>query len=112
MRTRTAPSRSRLGNGRWLSRARKEAVRGLTLSLAFIAGAAFAQEYFPPPDAQGGWRTLKDSAEIRKTAGMDLQKLDWALDYASRSSQHGGLLVARHGYLIYEKYYGKGNREA
>ncbi len=43
---------------------------------------------------------------------MDLQKLDWAFDYAPRSSQHGGLLVARHGYLVYEKYYGKGNREA
>ena len=55
---------------------------------------------------------LKDAAQIRKTAGMDLQKLDWAFDYASRSSQHGGLLVARHGYLVYEKYYGKGNREA
>ena len=43
---------------------------------------------------------------------MDLQKLDWAFEYAARSSQHGGLLVARHGYLVYEKYYGKGNREA
>jgi CubicO group peptidase (beta-lactamase class C family) len=71
-----------------------------------------AQEYFPPPDAQGGWRTLKHAEEIRKTAGMELQKLDWAFDYAARSSQHGGLLVARHGYLVYERYYGKGNREA
>ena len=43
---------------------------------------------------------------------MDLQKLDWAFDCAARSSQHGGLLVARHGYLVYEKYYCKGNREA
>src|SRR3954452_14306131 len=70
------------------------------------------QEYFPAPDSTGGWRTLKDAGQIRKTAGMDLQKLDWAFDYASRSSQHGGLLVARHGYLVYERYYGKGNREA
>ena len=35
----------------------------------------------------------------------------WAI-HAARSSQHGGLLVARHGYLVYEKYYGKGDREA
>ena len=40
------------------------------------------------------------------------RKLDYAFEYASRSSQHGGLLVVRHGYLVYEKYYGKGNREA
>src|ERR1051325_7888575 len=76
------------------------------------AAPVAAEDYFPPPDTEGGWRTLGDAVKIRKTAGMDLQKLDWAFDYASRSSQHGGLLVARHGYLIYEKYYGKGNREA
>jgi CubicO group peptidase (beta-lactamase class C family) len=74
----------------------------------FCAGG----DYFPPPDSKGGWRTLQDPASIRKTAGMDLTKLDYAFEYASRSSQHGGLLVVRHGYLVYEKYYGKGNREA
>jgi CubicO group peptidase (beta-lactamase class C family) len=83
-----------------------------TITMLMAASALLAQEYFPPPDAQGGWRTLKEAAVLRKTAGMDLQKLDWAFDYASRSSPHGGLLVARHGYLVYEKYYGKGNREA
>jgi CubicO group peptidase (beta-lactamase class C family) len=71
-----------------------------------------AEEYFPPPDAQGGWRTLADSTQLRQAAGMDVGKLDYAFEYASRSSQHGGLLVVRHGYLVYEKYYGRGNREA
>ncbi|MBO0862320.1 MAG: serine hydrolase, partial [Chloracidobacterium sp.] len=71
-----------------------------------------AGEYFPKPDSEGGWRSLKDVAAIRKTAGMDLKKLDQAFEYASRSSQHGGLLVARHGWLVYERYYGRGNREA
>jgi CubicO group peptidase (beta-lactamase class C family) len=75
-------------------------------------GSLYAQDYFPFPDSQGGWRTLKDAAQIRKSAGMDLTRLDYAFDYASRSSQHGGLLVVRHGFLVYEKYYGKGNREA
>ena len=75
-------------------------------------GSIYGQDYFPPPDSQGGWRTLKEAAQIRKVAGMDLTKLDYAFDYASRSSQHGGLLVVRHGFLVYEKYYGKGNREA
>jgi CubicO group peptidase (beta-lactamase class C family) len=71
-----------------------------------------AEDYFPKPDKDGGWRTLKASAEIRKVAGMDLERLDRAFEYAQRSSQHGGLLVARRGYLVYERYYGRGNREA
>src|SRR5690349_14495803 len=65
-----------------------------------------------PPDSAGGWRTLKSPAEIHKTAGIDVQRLDQAFAYAQRTSQHGGLLVVRHGWLVYEKYYGRGNREA
>ena len=64
-------------------------------------------DYFPPSDTRGGWRTCKPAS-----VNMDAQKLDWAFDYASRSSQHGGLLVVRHGWLAFEKYYGRGNREA
>jgi CubicO group peptidase (beta-lactamase class C family) len=71
-----------------------------------------AGDYSPPPDTAGGWRTLKDAASIRKVAGMDPAKLDLAFEYTQRSSQHGGLLVVRHGWLVYEKYYGRGNREA
>lgn len=71
-----------------------------------------ADDYFPPSDKNGGWRTPKDAAQTLKLAGIDVAKLDYAFEYASRSSQHGGLLVARHGWLVYEKYYGRGNREA
>ena len=80
--------------------------------LLVVASASPAADYFPPPDSAGGWRTLTDGAAIWKVAGMDLRKLDEAFAYAQRSSQHGGLLVVRHGWLVYEKYYGKGNREA
>jgi CubicO group peptidase (beta-lactamase class C family) len=78
--------------------------------------AAFGQQqqgrtYYPPSDAAGGWRTLKDPARIRKTTGIDVKRLDQAFAYAGRSSQHGGLLVARHGWLVYENYYGKCARE-
>ncbi|HEY9431425.1 MAG TPA: serine hydrolase [Blastocatellia bacterium] len=79
---------------------------------AMAAAVAPAEDYFPKPDNAGGWRTLKDASSIRKTAGMDLKKLDQAFEYASRSSQHGGLLVARRGWLVYERYYGRGAREA
>ena len=60
----------------------------------------------------GGWRTLTDAAKIRAVAGMDLSRLDQAFEFEKETSQHGGLVVVRHGYLVYEKYFGKGNREA
>src|SRR5262245_30833988 len=82
------------------------------LLLLAASAAAPAEDYFPPGDTRGGWRTLADPARIHKVAGIDVRKLDAAFDYASRTSQHGGLLVARHGWLVYERYYGRGNREA
>src|SRR5450755_2220226 len=88
----------------------------ISLSLAAVLGAtlAFAQsgDYYPPADKDGGWRTLADAAKIRKMAGMDLSRLDQAFEFEKETSQHGGLVVIRHGYLVYEKYFGKGNREA
>jgi CubicO group peptidase (beta-lactamase class C family) len=73
---------------------------------------AGSSDYFPPPDSDGGWRTLTDAAKIRKAAGIDLNRLDQAFQFIQETSQHGGLVVVRHGYLVYEKYFGKGNREA
>lgn len=86
----------------------------LTISLISVATIATAggQNYVPPPDSLGGWRTLPDSAAIRKIAQVDVHRLDQAFAFARETSQHGGLLVVRHGYLVYEKYFGKGNREA
>ena len=84
----------------------------LLLSGCLVYSAGEDSGYFPPPDENGGWRTLKDSAEIRRVAGMDLTRLDRAFEFEKETSQHGGLVVVRHGYLIYEKYFGKGNREA
>jgi CubicO group peptidase (beta-lactamase class C family) len=84
------------------------------LLLVWLQAARAPSDYYPPPDSQGGWRSLtapKDK-ELRAGAGMDRQKLDAAFDYAQTTSQHGGLLVVRHGWLVYERYYGRGNREA
>jgi len=68
--------------------------------------------YFPPPDAAGGWRTLKDADEIRRVAGMDKRKLDEAFEFIKGSTKNGGLLVLRKGWLVYENYFGLGHREA
>ena len=67
-------------------------------------------DYYPPSDSQGGWRTLKGEDAIRRVAGMDLARLDQAYDFTQRCSQNGGLLVVRHGYLVYEKYFGRAQR--
>lgn len=74
----------------------------LQIALASLAAAA---DYFPPPDSEGGWRT-------GNAAGLDVRRLDDAFRYAQMTSAHGGLLVVRHGFLVYEKYFGRGHREA
>jgi len=73
-----------------------------------------AGEYYPPPDSEGGWRSLlnQNDKNLRKTAGMDRAKLDEAFQLAEETTQHGGLIVVRHGYLVYEKYFGRAARDS
>jgi CubicO group peptidase (beta-lactamase class C family) len=77
-----------------------------------MTGIARAEEYFPPPDSQGGWQTARGAEDVRQRAGLDLRQLDLAFDFTSRCSQNGGLLVVRHGYLAFEKYFGRAFRDA
>src|SRR4051812_11035921 len=83
-----------------------------TLLWALCTLTASGQTYYPPSDANGGWRTVKDAADAKKKTGIDVGKLDEAFEYTKQTSQHGGLLVVRHGQLVYERYFGRGNREA
>src|SRR6059058_5780024 len=84
------------------------------IATACLSGlsARAADDYFPPPDADGGWRTPKNADEARRLAGMDPDRLDRAFDFTQRCSQNGGLLVVRHGYLAYERYFGRAHRDA
>ncbi len=68
--------------------------------------------YFPPPDSQGGWRALEDSRDILGITGMNKSKLDEAFELIKKDTKNGGLLVVKDGWLVYERYFGKGNREA
>ena len=69
-------------------------------------------DYFPPPDSEGGWRAATNATAVRQRGGMDLSRLDQAFEFTSRCSQNGGLLVVRHGYLVFEKYFGRSHRNA
>ncbi len=70
------------------------------------------KEYFPLPDSKGGWRILTDNKKIKQVTGIDKAKLDQAFDFVRSTTNNGGLLVVRHGWLVYENYFGKGQREA
>jgi hypothetical protein len=43
---------------------------------------------------------------------MDLRRLEQAFDFTQRCTQNGRLLVVRHGYLVFEKYFGRAHRNA
>jgi CubicO group peptidase (beta-lactamase class C family) len=43
---------------------------------------------------------------------MDSAKLDQAFEFIQRNTRNGGLLVVRRGWLVYERYFGLGHREA
>jgi len=85
----------------------------LCLVMAGPSASADAPEtYYPPPDAQGGWRTATTAEEAGRLAGIDLSRLDQAFALTDGSSKNGGLLVVRRGYLVYERYFGLGSRDA
>lgn len=69
-------------------------------------------DYFPSADHEGGWRALVAAEDLRRIAGVKRQALDQAFEIAAASTKNGGLLVARHGWLVYERYFGRGQREA
>jgi hypothetical protein len=79
----------------------------------FLASATtlFGQ-YSPAPDLAGGWHTLTNPKEVAQKTGLDVEALDQAFAYIQGSSQHGGLLVVSHGWLVYERYFGPASREA
>ena len=79
--------------------------RRTAVTLAPLLSAA-AKDH-PAPDSAGGWPVRTPAS-----AGMDASRLEQAFRYAMDTSQNGGVLVARGGALVFEKYFGKGHREA
>lgn len=93
---------------------------GMAAAAALVLGMAAScsptgsagDNYYPPPDSEGGWRALSTAQEIEDVAGMDSAKLDQAFEFIQRNTRNGGLLVLRRGWLVYERYFGLGHREA
>ena len=71
-----------------------------------------ADEYFPPPDREGGWRAPADAAEALRVDHIDQAALDRAFHCIRTTTKNGGLLVARRGRLVYERYFGRAHRDA
>ena len=70
-------------------------------------------DYFPPPEEQGGWRTLLPSdlepdesqkARIREVGGVDWDRLKAAWDHNVTGPGGTGLLVIRRGHVVGEWY--------
>jgi CubicO group peptidase (beta-lactamase class C family) len=94
------------------------AVLGLVLAIPAYAeqlraGAPSLTNYFPPAEAQGGWRSLlpksgapssQQKAKIRAGTGVDWDKLKTAWDYNAAAGGATGLLVIRRGQIVGEWY--------
>src|SRR5438105_15823617 len=92
---------------------------GLSICLLLLANLGFAVDakslstYFPPPEDQGGWRTLlpesgqpsaQQKAKIRQGTGCDWDKLEAAWQYNVTAPGATGLIVIRKGHVVGEWY--------
>jgi hypothetical protein len=62
-----------------------------------------SDSYFPPPESQGGWRTLEKADDLRRLGGMSPEKLaelkQWLL---ASDDRNFAAVVIRHGYIVLE----------
>jgi CubicO group peptidase (beta-lactamase class C family) len=87
-------------------------MRGLLAFVLVVSPAFAADDYFPPPDREGGWQAPADAAEALRVDHVDRAALDKAYRYIQTTTKNGGLLVARRGRLVYERYFGRAHRNA
>src|SRR5688500_9682808 len=97
-----------------MEQAERSRTRGRTVCETATEGTRWRERPSHVLSAAGhaGWLAIPSSAAEVRRLGLDLGKLEKTFEYIQDSTKHGGLLVARHGWLVYEKYFGRGQREA
>src|SRR5688572_14605779 len=83
--------------------------RKLVLLFVVLLGAIASakdgpeSEYFPPPESQGGWRTIDNSADVRRIGGMDPEKLQELKQWLLKSDNRDfAAVVIRRGHIVLE----------
>lgn len=77
----------------------------VTFSSTLLVGSSCldGDSYFPPPESQGGWRTLNNPEDIRRLGGMDVGKLKELREWLLKSDKRNfAAVVIRHGYVVLE----------
>jgi CubicO group peptidase (beta-lactamase class C family) len=70
---------------------------------AMLKHLTTADDYFPPPESQGGWRKLDNPKDIRQLAGMDPDKLVELKAWLLKSDERNfAAAIIRNGYLVLE----------
>jgi CubicO group peptidase (beta-lactamase class C family) len=86
-------------------------MRILALALLFVQDAPKLADYFPPAEADGGWRTLLPAegdpdaaakAKILEAAGVDWDRLKEAWEHNAAAEGATQLLVIRRGWIVGE----------
>src|SRR6185312_3010229 len=75
-------------------------LKALTTTEPARKPASQPSDYFPPPESQGGWRTLEKPDEIRTLGGMDRAKLEDLKQWLLASDRRNfAAVVIHHGYI-------------
>src|SRR5687767_10352227 len=66
-------------------------------------GATTDENYFPPPESKGGWRTLATAEDVRRIGGMDPEKLADLEKWLRASDERNfAATVIRRGHIVFE----------
>src|SRR5262245_9192679 len=79
--------------------------------ILLVAGTLWSADYYPPPEWQGGWRTLvplnavptqEQLSDIADLPGLNWNKLNEAWNYVETVGTCNSLLIIRHGWIAAE----------
>ena len=73
------------------------------VALGILTAAGRGDDYFPPPESEGGWRKLEEPDAIRNIAGMDVERLNDLRQWLLKSDKRDfAAVVIRRGHVVLE----------